>query len=144
MSSTCPRCWAAEPDRLGKAGVADEVEFATKPALAAGMLARVQRAGIPARWVTADEVSGADPHPRAELEAQQVGYVLAIGCDRRIPTASGPVRADILASGLDQRAWQRLSAGDGAKGPAATSGPGSTTPTAPIVTTSSIPSAGRC
>ena len=42
--------------------------------------------------------------------------MLAIGCDRRIPTAAGPLRADELAAGLPRWAWQRLSAGRGAKG----------------------------
>ena len=42
--------------------------------------------------------------------------MLAIGCDRRVPTAAGPLRADELAAGLPRRAWQRLSAGPGAKG----------------------------
>jgi hypothetical protein len=41
--------------------------------------------------VAADEVYGADPGLRAELEAQRIGYVLAIGCDRRIRTAAGPI-----------------------------------------------------
>ena len=53
---------------------------------------------------------------RAELEARRIGYVLAIGCDRRIPTAAGLLRADELAAGLPRRAWQQLSAGAGAKG----------------------------
>ncbi len=42
--------------------------------------------------------------------------MLAIGCDRRVPTAAGSVRADELTAGLPKRAWQRLSAGPGAKG----------------------------
>jgi hypothetical protein len=42
--------------------------------------------------------------------------VLAIGCDRRIRTAAGPIRADELAAGLPRHAWHRLSAGTGAKG----------------------------
>ena len=42
--------------------------------------------------------------------------MLAIGCDRRVPTAAGPIRADALAADLPRRAWQRLSAGAGAKG----------------------------
>ena len=71
---------------------------------------------MPARWVTGDEVYGADPGLRAECETHRIGYVLAIGCDRRIPTDAGPVRADELAAGLPRRAWQRLSAGAGAKG----------------------------
>jgi len=42
--------------------------------------------------------------------------VLAISCDRRVPTAAGLLRADELAAGLPRQAWQRLSAGHGAKG----------------------------
>jgi SRSO17 transposase len=111
-----PKSWTADPDRLAEAGVPDEVEFATKPALATGMITRALAGGVPARWVTGDEVYGADPTLRAELETQRVGYVLAIGCDRRVPTTAGPARADEAAAGLPRRAWQRLSAGAGAKG----------------------------
>ena len=111
-----PSCWTADPERMAAAGVPDDLEFLTKPALATGMLTRALRAGVPARWVAADEVYGADPDLRAELEAQRVGYVLAIGCDRRIRTAAGPLRADHLAAGLPRQAWHRLSAGSGAKG----------------------------
>jgi hypothetical protein len=80
------------------------------------MLTRALDAGVVARWVAGDEVYGADPALRAELEFRQVGYVLAIGCDRRVPTAAGPIRADALTASLPRRAWQRLSAGAGAKG----------------------------
>jgi SRSO17 transposase len=111
-----PRSWTENPDRCERAAVPDDVEFATKPALATGMLTRALRAGVPARWVAADEVYGADPVLRTELELQQIGYVLAIGCDRRVPTAAGQLRADQLTAGLPRRAWQRLSAGAGAKG----------------------------
>jgi hypothetical protein len=47
---------------------------------------------------------------------RRVGYVPAIGCDRRVPTAAGLIRADSLTADLPKRAWQRLSAGAGAKG----------------------------
>ena len=106
-----PQSWTADPDRLADAGVPEEIEFATKPALAAGMLNRALHAGVPARWLTADEVYGNDPALRAECEAHRIGYVLAIGCDRRVHTSAGLVRADELAAGLPRRAWQRLSAG---------------------------------
>src|SRR4029453_9025550 len=79
-----PRSWTEDPERLTEAGVPDDIEFLTKPALATGMITRALNAGVPARWVAGDEVYGADPDLRAELEAQQVGYVLAVGCDRRI------------------------------------------------------------
>ncbi len=111
-----PRSWTTDPARCAAAGVPEEVEFATKPALAQAMIARALDAGVPARWVAADEVYGADPGLRADLEDRRVGYVLAIGCDRRVPTAAGPMRADALAASLPKRAWQRLSAGPRAKG----------------------------
>ncbi len=106
-----PKSWTNDPARCAAAGVPDEVEFATKPALAQAMIARALDAGVPARWAAADEVYGADPGLRTDLEARQVGYVLAIGCDRRVPTAAGPMRADALAPSLPKGAWQRLSAG---------------------------------
>lgn len=111
-----PRSWTSDPDRCAAAGVPEGIEFATKPALAEGMLIRALNAGVPARWVAGDEVYGADPALRAELEARRVGYVLAVGCDRRVPTAVGLTRADDITAGLPKRAWQRLSAGPGAKG----------------------------
>jgi SRSO17 transposase len=111
-----PKSWTDDPARCAAAGVPAGVAFATKPALAAGMLARALEAGVPARWVTGDEVYGADPDLRAQLEARGIGYVLAIAGNRRLPTAAGPIRADVLAAALPRRAWQRLSAGPGAKG----------------------------
>ena len=80
------------------------------------MLIRALNSGVSARWVAGDEVYGADPDLRAELEARRVEYVLAIGCDRRVPTAVGLLRADEITAGLPARAWQRLSAGSEAKG----------------------------
>jgi SRSO17 transposase len=111
-----PRSWTDDPDRCTAAGVPAGVEFATKPTLARAMLVRALEAGVPAAWVAGDEVYGADPDLRAELEARRVGYVLAIAGNRRLPTAAGPIRADVLAAALPRRAWQRLSAGPGAKG----------------------------
>jgi len=111
-----PKSWTGDRDRCAAAGVPAEVEFATKPALARDMIVRALEAEVPARWAAGDEVYGADPKLRAELEARGVGYVLAIGCGRRVRTATGPQRADMVAAALPKGAWQRLSAGTGAKG----------------------------
>jgi SRSO17 transposase len=73
-----PQGWIDDPDRLQAAGIPEQVGFATKPALATRMLARALDAGVPAAWVTGDEVYGADPSLRAALEARGVGYVLAV------------------------------------------------------------------
>src|SRR4051794_33434973 len=111
-----PRSWTDDLARCAAAGVPANVAFATKPALATAMLTRAFDAGLSARWVAGDEVYGADPDLRAQLEARGVGYVLAIAGNRRLLTAAGPIRADVLAAALPRRAWQRLSAGPGAKG----------------------------
>jgi len=108
-----PRAWTDDDQRCVVAGVPDDIDFMTKPALAAGMIVRALNAGVTARWVAGDEVYGADPALRAELETRRIGYVLAIGRDRRVPTAAGPIRADLLTADLPRRAWQRLSAGHG-------------------------------
>jgi SRSO17 transposase len=111
-----PRGWTRDPERLQAAGVPGQVGFATKPALATRMLARTLDAGVPAAWVTGDEVYGADPSLRAELETRGIGYVLAVACDHRVRAAGDTYRADALLRGVPARAWQCISAGRGAKG----------------------------
>ena len=110
-----PKSWAADPARCRAAGIPDETAFATKPALARRMLARALDAGMPAGWVSGDEVYGADPGLRADLEQRQMGYVLAVACHHRV-SAGTRQRADALAARLPRPAWQRYSAGAGAKG----------------------------
>ena len=97
--------WCDRPDRRAAAGVPDEVGFATKPALALQMITAALDAGVPARWVTGDEVYGADPGLRADLEQRGVGYVLAVGCDRRVTVNDGRtiVRVDDLADRIPTR-----------------------------------------
>lgn len=112
-----PKSWMADRERCQRAGVPESVGFATKPALAQAMITQALDAGVPARWVTGDEVYGADPKLRATLESRGVGYVPAIACDRRVSTAAGRVRADAVVAGLPRQAWQAISAGHGAKGP---------------------------
>jgi hypothetical protein len=43
--------------------------------------------------------------------------VLAVACSHPVTTAAGKRLADELAAGLPRQAWQRLSAGQGSKGP---------------------------
>jgi SRSO17 transposase len=112
-----PRSWTDDPDRCAAAGIPTEVGFATKPALAAAMITCAVEADVWAGWVTADEVYGADPALRAQIEALGLGYVLAIGCDRRVATHGGLMRPDQIAAALPEHCWQRYSAGAGAKGP---------------------------
>jgi SRSO17 transposase len=111
-----PRSWTDQPERCAAAGVPDGVGFATKPGLARVMLARALDAGVPASWVAGDEVYGSDPRLRADLVRRGVGYVLAVAKDHRIITGIGVRKAIDLAVRLPPAAWQRLSAGSGAKG----------------------------
>src|SRR4029453_17414209 len=71
-------------------------------ALATKMLVRALDAGAPAAWVTGDEVYGANPGLRAELEARGVGYVLAVAA---ITGWSPPatVTAPMPCSGVSRR-----------------------------------------
>jgi SRSO17 transposase len=111
-----PRGWIDDPQRCRAAGVPDQVGFATKPALATKMLTRALDAGVPAAWVAGDEVYGANPGLRAELEARQIGYVLAVACDHRVVAGGDTYRADALLGQVPARAWQQVSCGKGAKG----------------------------
>ena len=112
-----PRSWAGDQDRRAAAGVPGDVKFATRPALARQMIVRALDGGAAARWVAGDEVHGADPGLRRELETRATGYVLAVACSHQVTTAAGRQRADAIARTLPRRAWQRLSAGQGSKGP---------------------------
>jgi SRSO17 transposase len=113
-----PQGWAADAMRRVEAAVPATVEFRTKPQLARAMLERTREASVPATWVTGDEVYGGDRRLRVWLEERELAHVLAIKKTeplwstltwREVPAAT--LAADTSAS------WERLSAGDGAKGP---------------------------
>jgi SRSO17 transposase len=108
--------WCADRARCAEAGIDDKVDFATKPELARRMLERARDAGALFGWFTADEAYGDNPSLRAWLDDQGINYVMAISCDQRFSTPTGPMRADELAALAPRRGWQRLSAGPGSKG----------------------------
>ena len=116
-----PEEWASDPDRRAEAHVGAEVGFATKPQLARRMLERALEGGVPAGWVTGDEVYGGDGRLRAWLEGRGLAYVLAVKATQPLwaatPKGPGEVQVRTLVARLPTRAWRRLSAGDGAKGP---------------------------
>ena len=111
-----PKSWTTDPERCRAAGVPDDVRFATKPALARQMIGRALDACVPATWVAGDEVYGSDPRLRADLHKRGIGYVLAVACDHQVSTPAGKHPAKTLAGRVPARAWNRLSAGIGAKG----------------------------
>ena len=110
-----PRSWTSDPDRCRAAGVPEDTAFATKPALAKTMIACALDAGTPAAWVTADEVYGQDRSCAPNWHAAAWATCWRWPGPARPP--AGPCPAAGLAGRLPARAWQRVSAGPGAKGP---------------------------
>jgi SRSO17 transposase len=108
-----PEVWANDPARRGAAGVPEERVFATKPRLGRQMLARAFAAEVPCRWVTGDSVYGSDYALRRSVERSGRGYVLAV---TRRQLLGFKTVSDWLED-VPAAAWQRLSAGEGAKGP---------------------------
>jgi SRSO17 transposase len=112
-----PEEWALDRERRAEAGVPAAVAFATKAQLAQAMLARAFAAGVPAAWVTGDEVYGNSGPLRAWLEAQGRASVLAVSCDHLVWVDGQQQRVDALCAALPAGAWVRLSAGEGSQGP---------------------------
>lgn len=111
-----PHSWTGDPDRCRAAGLGEDTVFATKPDLALRMIERFWDAGHRVGWVTGDEAYGGNPRLRAALEERGIGYVLAVACSAEMATAAGRFRADALVKQVPKRAWQKVSAGRGAKG----------------------------
>jgi SRSO17 transposase len=116
-----PRAWLEDRVRCAEAGIGADTEFRTKPELALAMLTRALDAGVPAGWVTADEIYGQNAALRLALEERGLPYVLAVPVNQyTIATLDGRIaqtRVDALSAALAEDVWTRLSAGNGAKGP---------------------------
>jgi hypothetical protein len=93
------------------------------------MLGRALEAGVPAGWVTADEVYGGDARLRAFLEERDLAYVLAVKATQPLWAKGSRVRPRSLPA-----SWSLVCppapGGDAAPGmaprvPGATTGPGS-------------------
>jgi SRSO17 transposase len=115
-----PESWTDDPERCRAAKVPEQVGFRTKPQLAQLMLERALDAGVPAAWVTADEVYGGSPALRGWLEGRGVWHVLAVKCTEPLAVRGpqGPTRqsAEQLAAAVPAAQWIACSAGHGAKG----------------------------
>jgi SRSO17 transposase len=108
-----PEVWSNDPARRHAAGVPADTAFATKPQLGRQMLTRAFAADVPCRWVTGDSVYGADYALRRCIEKSGRGYVMAVTSRQRL----GFKTVTDWLEDVPSNAWQRLSAGDGAKGP---------------------------
>jgi len=112
-----PQSWTQDPDRCKAAHVPEEVGFATKPELAARMLWRTLDAGLTASWVAADTVYGSHRPLREGLEKRLQAYALAVCCKEQGEVEGGRKRVDHIADAMEANQWQRISVGDGSKGP---------------------------
>ena len=116
-----PKAWIEDTERRGKAGVPEDIAFATKPAMARDMIATALDAGISCAWVLADALYGSDSQLRRMLEDRGQPYVLAVRSNQhlRFLVDWNLVQTDpaYLADELEASDWHALSAGEGAKGP---------------------------
>lgn len=115
-----PKAWTDDPARLEAAHVPAGTGFATKPQIASAMIERAIAAGVPFSWAAADSVYGVGAFETVLRRAGK-GYVLGVNANHRFhsfdktPAVVGT--AEEIAKGLKPSAWQRLSAGEGTKGP---------------------------
>src|SRR3954463_2085680 len=112
-----PKTWIEDRDRARAAGIGDEVGFATKPELARRMLGRALDAGVPAGWLTADEIYGQDTRLRVWCEAHGLPCVLATRSNDTVATIDWRQRrVRALIAELPESAWRGCARGAGARG----------------------------
>ncbi|WP_374227836.1 IS701 family transposase [Streptomyces sp. CJ_13] len=109
-----PKSWTEDRERCRAARVPDEREFATKGELARRIVLRSLASPLPISWVTADSAYGQESRFRRLLEQSGVGYVLAVP---KSQFTVGCPRIDGLFAQAPAEAWEKISCGDGAKGP---------------------------
>jgi SRSO17 transposase len=112
-----PEQWASDPARRARAGVPEQVAFATKPQLAVQILAELHREARLPEWLTTDEVYGQNPPLRTWCEEHDLAYVLGIPRSFMITLGCGrSMRADRAVTLVEAHGWNYRSAGPGSKG----------------------------
>ncbi|WP_413810675.1 IS701 family transposase [Streptomyces sp. OE57] len=109
-----PKSWTEDRERCRAAKIPDERAFATKGELARHMVLRDLASPLPIAWVTADSAYGQDNRFRRLLEQSGSGYVLAVP---KSQFSVGCSRIEGLFAQAPDEAWEKISCGDGAKGP---------------------------
>ncbi|WP_257155981.1 IS701 family transposase [Streptomyces sp. Ru87] len=109
-----PKSWTEDRERCRTARVPDEREFATKGELARHMVLRAVASPLPIAWVTADSAYGQENRFRRLLEQSGVGYVLAVPKSRFCVSCS---RIEVLFAQAPDEVWEKISCGNGEKGP---------------------------
>ena len=109
--------WFGGRDRCAEAGIPADLEFATRPQQAAGMIERALDAGVPFAWFAADEEFGQNPGLRAFLEEHEISYVMAIPENTEFTDQEGRRQTtEEAARQVRPQDWQRRSCGIGSKG----------------------------
>jgi len=120
-----PRDWAEDSGRRAAAGIPDDLDFQTKPALAAEIVTDLRAEGRCPPWATGDEVYGRDAKLRTVLEDQGTGYALKIPCSFRVTLLTGQkIRADHAAGWSPPAAGRAPRPGTGPKESGTTTGRG--------------------
>lgn len=112
-----PESWTSDPERCEEAGIPETEAFATKPQMALVMLKRAEAAQVPFRWVTGDSVYGDYRSIRLWLESLPRAYVMAVSGKETVTKNWNTHRVSTFLLNPPTEGWERLSAGEGAKGP---------------------------
>lgn len=115
-----PESWASDMARRAAAGIPEDIAFATKPVIAAEMIAAALDTGMPCAWVLADALYGSDSKLRRMLQEREQPYVLAVRSNfvLRMSDEEGRFQTNPAeeANELPAEAWATHAAGEGAKG----------------------------
>src|SRR3954467_3291971 len=136
-----PEAWAGDPARRAMAGVPEEVEFRTEPAIALDQIGQALADGVPPGVVVTDAGYGNDTDFRDGVTAQGLPYVAGIqGTTSLWPPGAGPLpakprsgrgrppqrlprapepqplAAETLAAGLPAGAWKVVTWREGTAG----------------------------
>ena len=112
-----PQEWFEDGERCRQAGIAPEFKFATKPVLARRMIQKALDKGFEPRWVLGDEVYGRDVELRKFLEKRSQRYVLTVASNTPVERGLSQVTPAQLLEEMREEDFQRVSAGEGSKGP---------------------------
>jgi SRSO17 transposase len=116
-----PQEWCADAARRAKARIPDQVRFREKWRMALGHIRRVLKAGFQLTAIVADADYGSNAAFRRGLERLGLRYGLAIRCSLAMwtPRARRTRTAAEIAAPIPDHQWQRISWGEGTKGPLA-------------------------
>lgn len=111
-----PKEWCADRQRLESAGIPVETVFQKKHQLAIKMLERTFSHGIHPQWVLADAIYGSTYEFRKYLLDKKQAYVVAVSKQQHISMNFQQIRVDAAIENFPAEAWNKISAGTGAKG----------------------------